>query len=198
MSTVEAKTRYTPDDLLRMPDGDRYELIDGQLVEMNVSLWSSYVAGVIHRLLGKYCDETGMGWALPEGTTYQCFPARPEMVRKADASVIRADKLSVAEAQAEGHTRVPPTLAVEVISPNDTAVEVALKVQAYLDAGVPLVWVVEPESRTVQIHRAAGPGAILRGNDELTGEEVLPGFRCRVGDLFLPPPGVVPTPPPTP
>src|SRR5262249_42419722 len=45
MSTVATPTRYTPEDLLKMPDGDRYELVDGQLVEHTMSLWSSYVAG---------------------------------------------------------------------------------------------------------------------------------------------------------
>src|SRR5262249_52808621 len=61
MSTAEAKTRYTPEDLLRMPDGDRYELIDGQLVEINVSTWSSYIAGRIERLLGAACEPDRLG-----------------------------------------------------------------------------------------------------------------------------------------
>src|SRR5262249_42955207 len=190
MSTVEARTRYTPEDLLRMPDGDRYELIDGQLVEPNVSTWASYVAGRIERRLGNYCEDKQLGWVFPEGTCYQCFPDSPEMVRKADVSFIRRERLTFAEAQAEGHTHIAPDLAVEVVSPNDTMYEVDGKVRLYLQAGVRLVWVVNPATHTVQVHRPQVQGIILHENDELTCEEMLPGFHCRVGDLFQPPPGI--------
>ena len=80
---------------------------------------------------------------------------------------------------------------IEVISPNDTAYEVDEKVQLYLDAGTRLVWVVNPQQRTVEVHRPTSLGSILREQDELTGEDVVPGFACRVGDFFAPPPGAV-------
>jgi Uma2 family endonuclease len=188
MSTAAVKTRYTPEDLLKMPDGDRYELVDGQLVARNVSTWSSYVAGVILRVLQTFCQQNRLGWVLPPDTSYQCFPQAPEMVRKPDVSFIRLGRLSLAQA-AEGHCPVVPDLAVEVLSPNDTAYEVDAKVRLYLDAGVRLVWVVNPQQRTVEVHRPAGLGSILREQDELTGEEVVPGFSCRVGDFFQPPAG---------
>ena len=56
----------------------------------------------------------------------------------------------------------------------------------YLGAGVPLVWVVHPEARAVRVHRASGPVSWLREEDELSGEDILPGFRCRVGAIFPP------------
>lgn len=190
MITVATEKRYTPQDLLTMPDGKFYELVDGRLVEHKMSFWSSYVAGVISHLLNSYCREHRLGWVLPEGTSFQCFPALPGRVRKADVSFIRLQRVSLAQATTEGHCPVAPDLAVEVISPNDTAYEIDEKVREFLDAGVPLVWVVNPEQRTVKIHRASGPGAILRENDEISGEDVISGFRCRVGDFTLPPPGV--------
>jgi len=190
MSTVASKTRYTPEDLLTMPEGDRYELVDGQLVEQNVSTWSSYIAGVIYRLLSNYCQENRPGWVLPDNTSFQCFPQAPAMVRKPDVSFVRLERLSLAQATAEGHCPVVPDLAVEVLSPNDTAYEVDAKVQLYLDAGARLVWVVNPQQQTVEVHRATGQGTILRQNDELTGEDVVVGFQCRVADLFQPPAGV--------
>jgi Uma2 family endonuclease len=190
MSTVVAKTRYTPEDLLTMPDGDRYELVDGQLVEQNVSIWSSYVAGVIFQALWAHCQQNRLGWTFPEGTTYQCFPQAPSMVRRADVSFIRPERLSLAQATAEGHCPVVPDLLVEVVSPNDTAYEVDAKVRLFLDAGARLVWVVNPQQQTVEVHRATGLGTILRHNDELTGEDVVVGFQCRVADLFQPPAGV--------
>jgi Uma2 family endonuclease len=59
-------------------------------------------------------------------------------------------------------------------------------VEEYLRVGVKLVWVISPESRTVRVHRPDSSDTRLHEDDELTGEDVIPGFRCRVGDLFLP------------
>jgi Uma2 family endonuclease len=190
MIIVAGEKRYTPEDLLTMPDGKLYELVDGRLVERKKSIWSSYVAGVMFDLLNSFCRENRLGWVFPEGTSFQCFPALPNRVRKPDVSFIRFQRLSLLQATTEGHCPVAPDLAIEVVSPNDTAYEIDEKVREFLDAGVPLVWVVNPEQRTVEIDRASGPGAILRENDEISGEDVIPGFRCRVGDFTLPPPGV--------
>lgn len=189
--TVSDK-RFTPEDLLALPDGAFYELVDGRLVERKMSTWSSYVAGMIFQLLNSFCRDHRLGWIFPDGTSFQCFPAHPGRVRKPDVAFIRLQRLSLAQATTEGHCSVAPDLAVEVVSPNDTTYEIDEKVREFLDAGVPLVWVVNPEQRTVAIHRAGGPGAILRENDEIGGEDVIPGFRCRVGDFTLPPPGVGP------
>ena len=102
MNPTTASTRYTPDDLLKMPDGNRYELVDGNLVERIVSLWSSYVAGRLHNLLSNHCQKNSLGWVLPEGTSYQCFPDDPERVRRPDTSFIRRERLSLEQAAAEG------------------------------------------------------------------------------------------------
>lgn len=186
MSTA-VQARITPDDLLNMPNGERYELVNGELVERRMSFWSSYVSLMVARLLAAFCEPRGLGWVVPEGTSYRCFPADPERVRRCDVSFIRLERMPVAQAQIVGHTRIVPDLTVEVLSPNDNAYQVAQKVQEWLEAGVRLVWVVNPADRTVAVHRATGPGTILRETDDLTGEDVVPEFRCRVGDLFRPP-----------
>ena len=72
--------------------------------------------------------------------------------------------------------RSPPT--------NDTAYEIARKVQEYLGADVQLVWVVYPEQCMVEIYRADGSIALLKEKDDLTGEDVVPGFRVPVRDIF--------------
>ena len=158
-----------------------------------MSTWASYVAGEMLARLRDFCRANQLGWVLSEGTTYRCFPDAPDKVRKADVSFIRRDRLSLEQAISEGHLPIAPDLVVEVLSPNDLASDVHEKVQEYLRAGVQLVWVVDPQARLVEVHRVQGPGTILRENDDLDGEDVLPGFRCRVGDLFQPPPGVAPT-----
>ena len=186
------KVAQTPEELLKLPDRERYELINGQLVERDVSTWASYVAGEIHSILRTHSRSNEAGWVLPEGTSYQCFPDQPTKVRRADVSLIRLDRLSLAQATAEGHLPIAPDLAVEVVSPNDNAYEVDEKVQDFLRAGARRVWVVNPQTQTVAVHRAEGIGAILRASDELSGEELLPGFRCPVSDFFRPPPGAMP------
>jgi Uma2 family endonuclease len=120
----------------------------------------------------------------PEGTSFQCFPDEPDKVRRADVSFIRFGRLT-REQPPEGHIRLAPDLAVEVVSPNDLAYDVDSKVEDYLQAGVRLVWVVNPVTRTVRVHRPDGPGATLRADDELTGGDVLPGFSCRIRELFI-------------
>lgn len=192
MNTVATKTLYTPEDLLTMPDGDRYELVDGQLVEHTMSFLSSYVAGEIYARVRDFSRAHRPGWALPEGTTYQCFPHAPGKVRKADVSFIRAERYTAEQALQEGHVLIHPDLCVEVVSPNDSYYDVDQKAEEYLRAGVSLVWIANPVNRTVQVRRADGTSTTLREHDELTGEKVLPGFRCRVGDLFQLPPGVTP------
>ena len=193
MSITASPTRYTPEDLLRIPDGDQYELVDGQLVEHIRSTWSSYVAGEVYGKLARHCQAHQLGWVLPEGATYQCFPDDRNRVRKADVSFIRREQLSLEQASAAGHLPVAPDLAVAVISPNDIAYDVDAKVREFLQAGVRLVWVVNPQTRTIRVHRMQGAGTILGESGDLDGEDVLPGFRCRIAELFQPPPGVAPT-----
>lgn len=109
-------------------------------------------------------------------------------MRKPDTSVVRFGKFP-GEVLPDGWIPVVPDLAAEVISPNDLAYEVDEKVEEWLAAGTLLVWVINPETRKVRVHPANGPEVILKPDDELTGGEVLPSFRCKVADLFQ-----VPTP----
>ena len=88
---------------------------------------------------------------------------------------------------------IPPDLVVEVVSPNDLAYEIDEKVQEYLDAGVQLVWVVNPALRTVRIYRADGTISGLHESDELSGENIVPGFHCPIANLFPPRPAAAPS-----
>lgn len=187
MATVDSTKQYTPEDLLHMPDGDRYELVDGQLVERNMSAWSSYVAGLLFALLFTFCRSRRLGWVFPDGTSYQCFADAPSKVRKPDVSFIELARMTVQQSQSEGHISIFPDLAVEVISPNDLAYDIDTKVQEYRTAGTRLVWIVHPQARRIDVFRFHGAPSILTENDDLDGEDVLPGFRCRGAELFQPP-----------
>jgi Uma2 family endonuclease len=183
MTAIAAEPTYTPEDLLSLPDdGKNYELVGGRLVEKHVGGFSDWVSGRILRLLGDFGEDRGVGWVISE-TGYQCFPDDSRKVRKPDVSFIRRGRLPD-ERIPDGHVRIAPDLAVEVVSPNDTAYEVDTKVEEYLAAGVPLVWVVNPQVRTVHVYRTDNSVERLREGQVLTAPELLPEFRCQVADLF--------------
>jgi Uma2 family endonuclease len=192
MNDSATKTEYTPEDLLAMPDGESYELVDGRLVERHMGLEAGFVVIEIARRLGNHCHEHQTGWVLPGGDAgYLCFPERPRLVRKPDVSFVRRGRFP-GEVLPRGYAELAPDLAVEVISPNDLYEEIDQKIEEYLRAGVRLVWVVSPLNHTIRVYRVDGSSASLRDADELDGEDVLPGFRCPVRELFPPPPAVAP------
>jgi Uma2 family endonuclease len=185
IATVPQPRRYSPEDLLRLPDGVNFELVDGQLVERQMGTESSWVAVQLVILLGAHCKARNLGWVFGADASFQCFPDAPDKVRKPDVSFVRLDRL--AGGPPKGHCRVAPDLAVEVISPNELYSEVEEKVAEYLAAGVQLVWVIDPPTRSARVHRADGTVANLGAGDELSGESVVPGFHCPVADLFTAP-----------
>lgn len=185
MSTAQ-ETRLTADDLLAMPEASRFELVNGELVERKMSEGSSWVGGRIFRLLGSQIEDRSLGWVFPNDNGFQCFPFDRQQVRRPDAAVVLKARKPEAPSQS-GFTRVCPNLVVEVVSPHDTAYEVAEKVDNWLSAGVDEVWVVMPPSRTVTVHTQDAPPRTLVEQDEIIAGNGAPGFRCRVADFFPPP-----------
>jgi Uma2 family endonuclease len=183
-TAVTPKTDVTPEELLVMPDGGHYELIDGELRERNMNLLSSRVAVSLARRLDVHCEQNNLGWVVDAECGYKCFPWKPNRIRRADVSFIRLDRLPSNEQRSNGYVTLPPDLAVEVVSPNDRVSELDEKIDEYLRAGVSLIWIMNPETQKVQVWRRDGSVIPLRAEDELSGEDVVPGFRCRVVDLF--------------
>jgi Uma2 family endonuclease len=183
MHSSVVSQRYTPEDLLAMPDGHRFDLVAGHLVERNMEAESSWIALQINRRLGNYVETSQHGLVLGPDCGYQIFPDDPNRVRFPDGAFIRSGRLPN-DALPRGHIRVVPDLILEVVSPNDLAWEVDVKVTEYLQAGVPLVWVFYPDTRTVSVYRADGQAVRLGAGETLSGAEVLPGFACLVPDVF--------------
>ncbi len=176
-------TRYSPDDLLAMPDANGYELVDGQLVERNVGALSTMVELFVCERLLSYAraSKAGMVWSGAMG--FQIFPFDPGRIRKPDASFISKEKLS-SEVMESGFIKVVPDLVVEVLSPNDLVYEVDRKIVEYKRAGVRLIWIINPETRSVTVYRPDGTASYLNDTDKITGEDVLPGFESPVSDFF--------------
>jgi Uma2 family endonuclease len=187
MSTTVSHTPFTPEDLLNLPDAVRYELVDGNLVERHMGAESSAIAAKIIVLLGMFLRGRRLGELFGSDTSYECFADAPGKVRRADVGFVRLDRLPGGRPP-KGHLRVAPDLAVEVVSPNDTSEEVDEKVQEWLAAGVPLVWVVSPAIRAVRVYRPRtapnGRVSLLSFDDTISGEDVLPGFSCPVREFF--------------
>ena len=186
MSAI-AEARYTAADLLKLPDGERYELVNGELVENNMGWESCFVGSGLLARLRVHCDEGNLGWVNGPDASYQCYeevyPDDPDRIRKPDVSFIRLERMAPEDCP-EGHCEIVPDLVAEVVSPNDKYYEVRAKTEEYLQAGVKLVWVVDPSTRSVQVHRADGSTDELHENQELSGEDVVPGFQLRVAELF--------------
>jgi Uma2 family endonuclease len=183
MNTAPAQL-LEPEDLLRMPDGDRYELIDGVPKEKPMGAKSDEIAGLILTALNVFIRPRKLGRAYPSKTGFQCFPGKPGSVRLPDASFVATGRLA-GDRTPDGHIPIAPDLAVEVVSPNDYAEEVEQKVADYRAAGVKLIWVVYPATKTVLVRRADRTCAELDEAGTLSGEGVLPGFTCPVAELFV-------------
>ncbi len=167
--------------------GKGYELIDGRLREKGMGAESSEVQCQLSFLLKLWVRSTMLGKVYESECMYRCFPNHPDRVRKPDVSYVRLDRLPEGRSP-RGILELVPDFAAEVLSPNDKAVDVFEKLADYRAAGISVVWVLNPDLRTVEVRTADGSIQEFREGDELIGDPVLPGFRVRVEDLFPTPP----------
>ena len=167
------------------------ELIDGRIVKKHV--WEgeekgmtpamynhSRVLGRAGRRLGGFAEAHELGEMLPEPTFL--VGVSGERIRKPDLALVAGEPPVTAEAIYS----LIPVFAIEIISPNSTAIDMFNKVEEYLAAGVQLVWQMFPEARTV-IAFWSDRTVVFRPGDTITAEPALPGFSCPVTDLFPPP-----------
>ncbi len=173
-----------PEDLLKMPDGDHYELIDGIPVEKTMGAKSDRIALRLGGRMDQHCFRNQGGLVFGSQTGYRCFPHNPRQLRKPDVSFVGPGRFPDDEAP-EGDILLAPDITVEVVSPNDFYEEIETKIADYRAAGVKLIWVISPKARTVVIRRLDGSCAELNEAGELSGEDVLPGFTCKVAELFV-------------
>jgi Uma2 family endonuclease len=178
------KKLMTTDELLRLPeDGMRYELVAGKLRAMAPSGGlPNWIAMRVALSLGSYVDDRQLGLVLGVDGGYK-LAENPDTVRAPDVSFVRRER-ALGTAEDPHFWTVVPDLVVEVISPSDLYTEVEEKVAEWLAFGVAMVVVVNPRRRTVAVHRPGQPMRLLTENDVLDGEDVVPGWRLPVRDVF--------------
>lgn len=174
----------TAEELLTMPDdGQRHELVKGRLVSMSpAGNEHSTVGSIVAHYLWTYVLEHDLGIVTGADGGF-IIERDPDTVYAPDAAFVRAERLPPKD-ERRGYLELVPDLVVEVFSPSDRAREVAIKVRRYLEAGAQLVWVVFPATRTVEVHRPDGSRTTVGADDELDGEDVLPGFLLPIAKLF--------------
>ena len=183
MSAIVAERPNAVEDSLSWGDQRGFELIDGQWKEKSMGMEASEILINLTTLLKIHVKANKLGRVFGSECSYQIFEAHPNRIRKPDGSFVVRGRLPD-DKPFRGHSKVAPDLAIEIVSPNDLAEEVNEKVVEFLGAGVRLLWVVYPTSKTVHVFRPGGNAAMLSEADELSGEDVVPGFSCRVADIF--------------
>jgi len=180
MTTIEQIT--TAEQLLRSPGLGRCELVRGELVTMPYEGFEHgrMVIDVVASLVD-FVKDNSLGEVVGPRTGFQ-IGHDPDTVRAPDVGFVCAQR--VPAEPVKGYFPGPPDLAVEVLSPDDRAGEVLAKVRDWLQSGCRRVWVVDPRTRTVSVYRSASEIVVLSESDTLTDEELLPGFRLPVAEIF--------------
>lgn len=188
MAVVEATTPMTMEQLLALPDdGVKRWLIRGQLREKPMTYRNRFHSRALVRV-AKFLEVWLDQQPQPRGSVLGGeagvrLRRDPDTVFGIDVVYISAEVMA---RQTDETTIIDgvPILAVEILSPNNTVEEIDEKIDQYLEAGVPLVWIVDTRDRTVTIYRPDEEPELVNVRQELSGEPHLPGFRVPVAELF--------------
>ena len=174
----------TADDLLRLyGQGVRGELIRGELHEtMSTGINHGRTVMKASIQLGNFIMPRQLG-TLVGSDTGIWLERDPDTVREPDIAYISAEKMPL-DADIPGYSEVVPDLVMEIRSPSNSLREIREKALMWQDFGVRLVWVAYPDTRTVDVYAADSSVLTLTEDDKLDGGNVLPGFVCRVGEIF--------------
>jgi Uma2 family endonuclease len=177
------------EDVLAIHDRENRlcELYDGVLVEKTVGFHEAYLASEIASILRSYIKPRNLGIVLADGGMIEILA---DQVRIPDVSFIAWQSLPDRTYPDEPIPAIVPDLAVEILSPSNSVVEMRRKLDEYRESGVKLVWYVDPKTESVRAwNLAAGQTepTILGRDATLDGVDVLPGFSLSLAELFAKP-----------
>lgn len=170
----------TEADLLR-PHGPVCELVDGVLVEKAMGTRESILAMYIGGLFRNYVEATDAGVVLGADGLLRLEEGK---LRAPDVSFIPWSELPGDDLPEEAYWSIAPALAVEVLSPTNTAAEMDRKLSELFTAGTKLAWVIDPAAKTAKVYTSAKKFKELDETGTLDGGKVLPGFKLKLADLF--------------
>jgi Uma2 family endonuclease len=176
-------TRITVEEFEATCGDERVELIDGVIVPMTPASYEpTKITMKIAIRLGMHVLPRQLGDILSAEAGFVLFPDR-ETVLAPDVAFVRAGREPQGEARWH-FARLAPDLVVEVLSPSDRDRDVQAKVALYQEAGVPLIWVADPQAQSVTVLTLGQVPQVLAATDTLDGGDVLPEFRVAVAELF--------------
>lgn len=161
--------------------GRLYELVDGTLVEKGMSYRESMLAGAILAALRAFVIPRNLGIVTSDSGMMRLFAG---LVRIPDVAYASWGRIPARRVPTEPVPDLAPNLAVEVLSESNTPKEMEKKSREYFDAGVELVWIVDPVARTVEVYTSPRKPTVLHESDTLDGGVVLPGFSLSLRELF--------------
>jgi Uma2 family endonuclease len=174
---------FTAEDLAEMGPDAPYELDMGELVEVSPSFGdASAIAVNFAAPLKTFVKRDRLGVVF--GADGGFFLTRnPDTVRAPDVAFVRKERIPPGH-NLRSFIPVAPDLAVEVLSSSNTPREIERKIAHYFAAGTTLVWIAHPLRQAVEVVRPGQDRRLLRIGDVLDGEDVIPGFRLPVADVF--------------
>lgn len=174
-----AGRRLSEDEFMRLPDdGRKYELVDGELKEVPTSFLHDTIGIQLAVRLQPFARGRGFLAGSQAG-----FRMASRNVRCPDVSFTRKERLPGGKPP-DTFGDAAPDLCIEIISPSEERADMQRKVREYFASGAEQVWHLFPDARQVIVYRAPDDSATLEAADEITGGDLLPGFACRVADLF--------------
>ncbi len=190
LEVAEAATSrwMTLEEMLGLPEADvERDLIEGQLVERPMtkrSRWHGGAEARVARLLDVWLETQPepRGQIVGAETGFR-IRRNPDTSFGIDVAYVSAEVVA-ATPETSPYFEGPPILAVEILSSSNTHGEMVTKIRAYLDAGVALVWLVDPDFRTVSVYRPEMAPQMFNVEQELLAEPHLPGFRTTVARIF--------------
>ncbi|HUG92027.1 MAG TPA: Uma2 family endonuclease [Planctomycetaceae bacterium] len=162
-------------------DADFYEVVHGRRVEIpRMGVRETLIANALAR---RYWQQVGTRRS-GDFVIEVLFELAPGLKRRPDCAFVPFDRWPAATVAAGDSWNLAPSLAVEIVSPTNTADEIQGKIEDYLSYGVDLVWVVYPSQRKVYVYRDTTAAEILDDAGVLDGGDAVPGFNIAVADLF--------------
>lgn len=187
----QTQQEWTAEEFFNSPYSRGFELVKGRIVpkerlvnpDMPAGALHGYITNRLNKILSVFVDDNNLGAMFAAETGETGFKLSEKGMRGLDAAFVSNEKLAQFGVP-EGFFPAAPDLAVEVISPNNSVDEIQEKIEEYLSAGTRLIWIVYPKQKMIQAYRSSNVINILRETDVLDGEDVLPGFRLPLVELF--------------